>query len=609
MPSDVAPPRSLLDRVTRPSTAVIVTGAGLGAMAIAVLVAALVRDDANIGDVALIELQIRDVLSADTPLVGAYSRYGWAHPGPLMFELFAVPYRVLGNDATALRLTTLLFNAAVSAALLWLLWRRGTAAVMAIGTATVLLVWGLPPGALSYGWNVTVTDLPFVLVVVGCWCALCGDRYALLVAALAASFVFQSHVGVGIVLGPAFVVAVVAVARRSMRDGFDARGWIIGVAAVALTFLPALYDTLFHWPGNLGELARWSLTNDEPAVGMADGLRMLGRVSSLSFPFEPGIPGRFLLGVATIEAGALPGLSVVLLAAAGAVAWRSGWAVERTLCALMGIVWASAVAAVASITYPLGWWLVDWFQPLGWLTWGTIALVAWRVVQRYADRGAATLATVAVLGWLGLLAGAVIAHTTDVVQADDRTAEVVRPVAELTEAAESITEPGDVVRLDAVGSALSAETMMSGVGNRLDASGRRVCVTEALAYKFGAHRVCPEEVDVHLVVRSEPGLAPPPEIDGRTSELVVAIDPLDEAERAEVDAITAEAAAILERDGRGAEVGVLDTDLAGAVLVGSPSPELLAMTDDLARLEELRRVPGIRYGLYVVGVQVVSDTT
>jgi hypothetical protein len=33
------------------------------------------------------------------------------------------------------------------------------------------------------------------------------------------------------------------------------------------------------------------------------------------------------------------------------------------------------------------------------------------------------------------------------------------------------------------------------------------------------------------------------------------------------------------------------------------------MTDDLARLEELRRVPGIRYGLYVVGVQVVSDTT
>jgi hypothetical protein len=598
MPTDAAPTRPPFDRVVRPATALVVVGAAFGAMAIAVLVAALIRDDANTGDVALIELQIRDVFSTNTPLVGAYSRYGWAHPGPLMFELFAVPYRVFGNDATALRLTTLIFNVAVSTALLWLLWRRGTAAVVSIGTAFVLLVWGLPPGALSYGWNVTVTDLPFVLVVVGCWCALCGDRGALLIAALAASFVFQSHVGVGIVLGPALVVTVAVVVRRAVRDGVDARRWAIGSAVVALTFVPALYDTVFHWPGNLGELARWSVTNDEPSVGLADGLRMLGRVSSLSFPFEPGIPGRFLLGVATIEVGLLPGLSLVLLAGAGVVAWRSGWPVERALCALMGIVWVSAVVAVASITYPLGWWLVDWFQPLGWLTWGTIALVTWRAVQRYADR--ATVVVVAVTGWLVLLVVAVVAHTADVVRADDRAAEVVRPVDELTDAAESITEPGDVVRLDYEGSALSAETMMAGVGNRLDASGRHICVTDALAYKFGSHRVCPAEVDAHLIVRNEPVLAPPPEIDGRASELVVAIDPLDEAERAEADAITADVAAVLERDGRAAEIGVLDTDLAGAVLVGSPSPELLALTDDLARLEELRRVPGVRYGLYVV---------
>lgn len=572
----------------------------MGAMAVAALVSALVRDDANVGDLALIELQIRDVFSGDSPLVGAYSRYGWSHPGPFMFELFSVPYRVFGNDATALRLTTLVFNAAVAAALLGLLWRRGTAAVAAIGTTTVLLVWGLPPGALSYGWNVTVTDLPFVLVVVGCWCALCGDRYALLVTALAASFAFQSHVGVGIVLGPAFVATVVVAVRRALRDGFDARRWAIGVGIVVLTFVPAVLDTLFRWPGNLGDLARWSLTNDEPAVGLADGLRMLGRVSSLSFPFEPGIPGRFLLGVATIETGVVPGISLVLLVAAGVVAWRSGWEAERALCAVMGIVWVSAVVAAASITYPLGWWLVDWFQPLGWLTWGTIALVGWRAAQRYLDVGRATFATVATAAWLGLLVFAVVAHTVDVAQADDRTAEVVHPVGELTEAAESITEPGDIVRLDYAGSELSAETMMSGVGNRLDASGRHVCVDETLTYKFGSHRSCPPDVDVHLVIRNEPALAAPPEIGGRPSELVVAVDPLNEAERAEVDAITSEVATILERDGREDEIGVLNTDLAGAVIVGSPSPELLALGADLMRLEELRRVPGVRYGLYVV---------
>ncbi|MFP5487294.1 MAG: hypothetical protein ACLGHQ_03180 [Acidimicrobiia bacterium] len=49
------------------------------------------------GDIALIELRIRDVLSAHPPLTGAYSRYGWDHPGPAFFWLAALPYRLLGG--------------------------------------------------------------------------------------------------------------------------------------------------------------------------------------------------------------------------------------------------------------------------------------------------------------------------------------------------------------------------------------------------------------------------------------------------------------------------------------------------------------------------------
>ena len=601
MPPDVPARRRLSEHILRPTVAVITAAVALAWMLLAVLVAALVRDDANVGDLALIELRIRDVLSAHSPLVGAYSRYGWSHPGPFMFELFAIPYRVFGNDATALGLTTILFNAIVLGALLWLLQRRGTAAVMAIGGAVVALVWGLPSTALSYGWNVTVADLPFVLVVVGCWCALCGDRYALLVAALAASFAFQSHVGAGVVLGPAFVATVAIVVRRSWQQGLDVRRWTLGVGGVALTFVPAVLDVVVHWPGNLGELLRWSMSNDEPTVGARDGLRMLGRVASLSFPLEPQIPGRFLLQVETVESGALPGAAVVLLAVAGAVAWRSGWAAERALCAMMAVVWVSAFVAVVSITRPLGWWLVDWFQPLGWLTWGTVVLVAWRAVQQHVGWRRDVVRRAVAGAWLVVLALGVGGHTRDVVDAsDDRGEAVVRPVRELTAAVESITEPGDVVRLDFAGSPLSAETMMSGVGNRLDAAGRQICVGAALAYKFGSHRVCPAAVDAHVVIRNEAVTEPAPEVDGRPSRLLRVVDPLSDAERREADAITAEVAEILVRDGREAEVGVLATHLAGAVLVDSPSTELLAAADRLARLEALRRVPGVRYGLYVV---------
>jgi hypothetical protein len=51
-------------------------------------------------DWADIELRTRDVGTVHTPLVGAYSRYGWNHPGPLLFYVLALPYRVLAARAS-----------------------------------------------------------------------------------------------------------------------------------------------------------------------------------------------------------------------------------------------------------------------------------------------------------------------------------------------------------------------------------------------------------------------------------------------------------------------------------------------------------------------------
>ena len=108
-----------------------------GAIAIVVTVVAIVtpalvvllaRDDHSIGDIALIELRTRDVLSRDPPLSGVYSRYGWSHPGPLMYYVYAIPYRLLGGHADALRMTALMVNVLVLGALAWLASRRGRAA-------------------------------------------------------------------------------------------------------------------------------------------------------------------------------------------------------------------------------------------------------------------------------------------------------------------------------------------------------------------------------------------------------------------------------------------------------------------------------------------------
>src|SRR5215471_15570875 len=49
------------------------------------------------GDAAVLALRVAEVGTSHTPLVGPYSRFGWAHPGPMLAYSLALPYRVLGN--------------------------------------------------------------------------------------------------------------------------------------------------------------------------------------------------------------------------------------------------------------------------------------------------------------------------------------------------------------------------------------------------------------------------------------------------------------------------------------------------------------------------------
>ena len=79
----------------------------------------------SFSDWATIELRVRDVGTSSTPLVGPYSRYGWNHPGPLLFYALALPYRLLGREGKGLLFGTFLVNTGALAAIGVVLWRRG----------------------------------------------------------------------------------------------------------------------------------------------------------------------------------------------------------------------------------------------------------------------------------------------------------------------------------------------------------------------------------------------------------------------------------------------------------------------------------------------------
>ena len=83
-----------------------------------------------IADDAWIELQIRDI-GHHAVLLGPYSRFGWFHPGPLLYYVLWLPYRLAGSSGASLAIAALTLNGLVVVAIAFVARRRG----------------GAPPGA------------------------------------------------------------------------------------------------------------------------------------------------------------------------------------------------------------------------------------------------------------------------------------------------------------------------------------------------------------------------------------------------------------------------------------------------------------------------------
>lgn len=547
------------------------------------------------GDIALIELRVRDVFSAHPPVTGAYSRYGWDHPGPLFSWLAAGPYRLLGGGPTALALVAIAVNTIAIVVLLRLALRLGRAAWYTVAATLVALVMGLSPDSLWSVWNVTITNVALLLFVVACWAVWCDVDRAGWIALVAGTFVAQSHIGTGVVIAPLALGTAGLVVRRWWRGGHRAADLAVPVGVIGLLWmLPVAVDALTDPPGNLARLARWSLTHDEPQIGFGTAARLLGRTSSLTFLVEPRLERGVFLDIETVELGVLPGVAIVLLAAAWTAAHRAGWRRERAWCSIVGSLWLSGLVAAASITRPLGWWLVQWLEPIGWMTWSAIVLVGWRLVAIRRPLVAVSPAVPAVA--LAVLALGTAAHAVDVVRSHEPTSVQTDTIRALADAADAAVgaDPIEPVAISTDGEPLLADATLAGVVAALDRRGIDTCVEVRLVDKFGEHRVCSAEVADRWVLRLERTAADAPP----GSVAIVVVDPLTADQRTEVDRLTVELAEILRRDGRADEVPVLETPLADVVLLRDPSPELAARADDARRLAELRSIPGDRYGLY-----------
>jgi hypothetical protein len=393
---------------------------GLTVLPFAVSAVALAAGDIHLsGDLALTEMRTRDV-GSHTPLLGPYSRDGWFHPGPALFLFLALPYRLTGSSSFGLLLGALAVNAGSIVAMALLARRRGGVPAL----LTTLLVCGILVNALGFEflespWNPFVTVLPLGVLVLLVWSMACGDRWALPVAAMVATFQAQTHVGnvvLGVPLVAAGAVALVVADRRARRPP---RGLLTTVgltaALVVLAWSPTAIDELSNEPGNVSETITWFSEAGDRAHSLGDGWNVV----SASFELVPEWLTGARLGLEW-EPDSLydPPLPVLLVpvALAAVVAWRrpSGQAMRR-LFAVWLLASVLAVVAVARTVDAVYAYRTTPTWLLGALAVAAAGWVAWTEVTRRwprAERRALLPGALAALAVLGIV-NSVAAATTD----------------------------------------------------------------------------------------------------------------------------------------------------------------------------------------------------
>lgn len=332
------------------------------------------------GDWAVLAMRIADV-GHNTPLLGPYSRFGWNHPGPLLYWLLAIPYNLLGGRSVDLLAGSGLFACAVSGAVLAIAWRRGRLPLVALTSAALaVLIHSMGPSMLRDPWNPYVTLLPLALLVFLAWSGAEGDRWSWPALLLIGSFLVQSHVGYAV---PVLAVGAAAWALAWQRRGTvplmppdrRRRRWLTGSLVVIgmACWLPVLVDQ-FTGSGNLGAIGSYFISGSDSPAGFGTAIGQAARHLAL-----PDAPWLGAIESAGLD-GSLPGSSTVNLAlpvlafgltALGAWRMRCDSALRFQL--LVGALTLSGVLATSRITGPLFGYLVRWWWIVAFLWWLAIA--------------------------------------------------------------------------------------------------------------------------------------------------------------------------------------------------------------------------------------------
>jgi hypothetical protein len=364
-----------------------------------------------VGDQAIEIMRIRDVGSAHTPLVGQWSRWGWAHPGPLLFFLLAPFFHALGNDGVLLGVAVL--NLAAALAVVLAAARVAPTAALLAGAVTVVLAHSVGLDLLIDPWNPWAAFFPFLLFLVLVWVTASGEARALPALVVVGSLVLQLHASYfALVVGLTAVAAVAPVraALRRTRDREVASGpgpaatvasgdrtppararRMLAVAALAgvILWIPPLVQQVSSNPGNLTKIARYATQRAEPSAGWDTAVGTMGTQLRPAGPWVTG-DEQSAIGFERHGSAWIAVVTLAVTAGLGALAWSRGRRLAGVLALVALLAIGLSLLATARVTGPVLPYVIAFWRPVVALTylsiaWSVVALVERQVVRRGSD--------------------------------------------------------------------------------------------------------------------------------------------------------------------------------------------------------------------------------
>ena len=270
----------------------------LGAALVPAVVAAVraaTGDWVPVGESALIAVRSGDVLrgasGGGVPMVGPWADtsgplgFDVFHPGPLLYDVLAVPVQLAGSQGLAMAVAAV--NAVAIVGIFLVVRRVAGETMAALAMALVaVLCWVTGTAALiEPGYPGTVV-LPFLWFLVLVWGATCGRVWCLPVAVVVGGFVGGTDLRVTLFVPVLLVVAGVSVARSAW--GLPVRRWsrpagalaVSGLLAVGCLVQPVLEELQGEGGGNLVHL--WEgAAEHTTTLDVGTSARVLARVVAL----------------------------------------------------------------------------------------------------------------------------------------------------------------------------------------------------------------------------------------------------------------------------------------------------------------------------------------